>query len=453
MSEEDAGLKEESPSREVETPVDPGIVAVASDSSRAASVDRRSSSMEPAGNLENQLVLLSVFYQGKPLKLPGTHDHIHKVVFRILKNVCGLVSHLALHFPEGWDKEKPDNETILTLTKLFNRIAKPFASNWSGSYNTDVLGDWGQRQCSQKVAMEITTYAYECAVPRPADLNTYYKSFTSETYGETNLEQMASIIDELGIGSHDVFVDLGSGIGQLVCFTAAYAKCRKSVGIELSQIPANYAKNLGGHFKQLMAHFGKSHGRFEHHQGDFLNPKFKKLIIEEATVIFINNFAFSPDLMFRITNELLQDLKHGTRIVTTKPFGAHKKDITYRSTGDINSISDTRELTSLEYGVSWTAKQVKFWLTTMDHTKLIRYYEAERQKKLEPKSREGSDEVNEREKKTKKRKNGKESDGECSSSNTSQNGKKKDKKKKVSAAGTAVFTASTGALFPSKYYK
>ena len=69
-----------------------------------------------------------------------------------------------------------------------------------------------------------------------------------------------------------------------------------------------------------MAHFGKSHGRFEHHQGDFLNPKFKKLIIEEATVIFINNFAFSPDLMFRITNELLQDLKHGTRIVTTKPY-------------------------------------------------------------------------------------------------------------------------------------
>ncbi|UMM11519.1 hypothetical protein L5515_000764 [Caenorhabditis briggsae] len=371
MSEADAGRIEESPSREVGEPVDAMPVN-----------DRRSSSVEVVNG--DMLLLHSIFYQGKTLKLAGTHTHIYNVVFRILKHVCKKVAQLTVAFPAGWDNDKPDSAKVASLCKIYNRVAKPFASAWSGSYNTDTLDDWGERNCTQKVAIDITTYAYELAVPRPADLNHYYKSFTSETYGETNLEQMASIIDELNIGPQDVLVDLGSGIGQLVCFTAAYAKCRKTVGIELSQTPANYANDLGDYFKKLMNHFGKTYGRFEHYQGDFLNPKFKKLICEEATVIFINNFAFSPELMFRITNELLQDLKHGTRIVTTKPFGDHKKELTVRSVGDINAISHTVELKSLDYGVSWTAKQVTFWLTTMDHTKLIRYYEEERRKKLEP---------------------------------------------------------------------
>uniref|UniRef100_A0A8R1EDD4 Histone-lysine N-methyltransferase, H3 lysine-79 specific n=1 Tax=Caenorhabditis japonica TaxID=281687 RepID=A0A8R1EDD4_CAEJA len=130
-----------------------------------------------------------------------------------------------------------------------------------------------------------------------------------------------------------------------------------------------------------MAHFGKNCGKFELIEGDFLNPKFKKLITEEATVIFINNYAFGPDLMFNITNELLQELKHGTRIVTTKPFGSNKREITYRSTSDITAMSDTVQMRSVEHCVSWTANKVDFWLTTMDHTKLIKYYEDELHKK------------------------------------------------------------------------
>ncbi|EFO88008.1 hypothetical protein CRE_05154 [Caenorhabditis remanei] len=51
----------------------------------------------------------------------------------------------------------------------------PEISMRSRSNETNTLKEWGQRECSQKVAMEITNYAYECA-----DLNTHYKSFTSE---------------------------------------------------------------------------------------------------------------------------------------------------------------------------------------------------------------------------------------------------------------------------------
>jgi len=41
---------------------------------------------------------------------------------------------------------------------------------------------------------------------------------------------------------------------------------------------------------------------------------------QEATVIFINNYAFQSDLETRILRELLVELKHGTKIISTKPY-------------------------------------------------------------------------------------------------------------------------------------
>ncbi|CAI2307201.1 unnamed protein product [Caenorhabditis sp. 36 PRJEB53466] len=358
---------------------------------KKAKEDRRSMSLE--ANAGENIKLQTICYRGTTLQLPVAHPHMYQVVFRILKYVYNpLVKQILVGLPIGWLDSNPTNEEIASYVEKYNMAAKPYAKNWGGSYNTETLKDWGHPQCSQKVAIDITTFAYECAVPRPANLNSHYKSFSSETYGETNLEQMASIIDELKLGPQDVFVDLGSGIGTLVAFTAAYSKVKRAVGIELLATPANIAAQLGVYFKRLMSHFGKNCGKFEMIQGDFLNPKFKKLICEEATVIFINNFAFNPDLMNSITNEILQDLKHGIRIVTTKPFGSSKKEITYRSTSDITSMSTTVKLRSLDSGVSWTANKVDFYLTTMDHTKLIRYYEEE-QKKKNPKAGDGSDVV------------------------------------------------------------
>ncbi|EGT35388.1 hypothetical protein CAEBREN_04220 [Caenorhabditis brenneri] len=311
MSVAEGDVKEETPVNEADVKVEPQPNQI---------IDRRSPSVE-AGQ-DDVLTIHSVFYNGKTLKLiPAGNKHIYNAAFRVLKNVCAAVPDLKIGLEarlgsRKWDSiHHAESGEIKDFTEKYNKVAKPFAANWSGSYNTDVLKEWGEPNCNARVASDITYYAYECAVPRPQHLNHYYKSFTSETYGETNLEQMASIIEELGVGPHDVFVDLGSGIGQLVCFTAAFAKCKKSIGIELSDTPADIAANLGDYFKR---------------------------------------------------------------------FGEYKKDINNRSISDINAISHTRELCSLESGVSWTAKAVKFYVTTMDHTKLIRYYEEERKKKNDP---------------------------------------------------------------------
>ena len=66
--------------------------------------------------------------------------------------------------------------------------------------------------------------------------------------------------------------------------------------------------------------FGRPFQPFELLHGDFLSTDYRKLITEEASIIFINNYAFQSDLETRIKRELLSDLKDGTKIVSTKPY-------------------------------------------------------------------------------------------------------------------------------------
>lgn len=50
----------------------------------------------------------------------------------------------------------------------------------------------------------------------------------------------------------DVFVDLGSGVGQLVIQMAGGSRVRKAVGIEIASLPNKYAQNLVIEFKKLV---------------------------------------------------------------------------------------------------------------------------------------------------------------------------------------------------------
>ena len=50
------------------------------------------------------------------------------------------------------------------------------------------------------------------------------------------------MINEIGLTSDDVFVDLGSGVGQVVLQVAAATECRKCIGIEKAEVPSLYAQ-------------------------------------------------------------------------------------------------------------------------------------------------------------------------------------------------------------------
>lgn len=50
------------------------------------------------------------------------------------------------------------------------------------------------------------------------------------------------MIDQISITENDVFIDLGSGVGQVVLQIAASTKAKKCIGIEKAEVPTIYAQ-------------------------------------------------------------------------------------------------------------------------------------------------------------------------------------------------------------------
>ena len=109
-------------------------------------------------------------------------------------------------------------------------------------------------------------------------------------------------------------------------------------------------------------------------------------------IIFTNNFAFGPKLNHELKLKFA-NLKDGTKIVSSHEFCPLNFRITPRNMSgkgdmymscmytfsnslnpDIGSIMHVAELSSLKGSVSWTGKQVSYYLHTIDRGKLEKFY-------------------------------------------------------------------------------
>lgn len=61
-------------------------------------------------------------------------------------------------------------------------------------------------------------------------------------YGETSYDLICQMIDQINITKDDVFIDLGSGVGQVVLQMAAATPCKLCWGVEKADIPSRYAE-------------------------------------------------------------------------------------------------------------------------------------------------------------------------------------------------------------------
>ena len=61
-------------------------------------------------------------------------------------------------------------------------------------------------------------------------------------YGETSFELVDQMINSIDFKEDDAFIDLGSGVGQVVLQVAGATKCRYCYGVEKADWPAEYAK-------------------------------------------------------------------------------------------------------------------------------------------------------------------------------------------------------------------
>eukprot|EP01137_Pigoraptor_chileana_P019866 Opistho-2@6449 len=229
---------------------------------------------------------------------------------------------------------------------------------------------------SFELVHHIMKQVYNRVIDDPMRLNNY-RGFSEEVYGEFTFEMVNEVVREIALSPEDTFIDLGSGVGQVVLQVAAQVGCARAIGIEKKDIPGDYADSMAVEFTRRMAWWGKSHGAFELHRGDFLHKDMHQTIIG-ASVLFINNFAFGPELNNSI-RQLFGELKEGARIVSSLNFCPLSFRITERTANDVAAIIRVRKVTYTGEGVSWTAKPFDYYVHTIDRSGLEKFFKSRTQ--------------------------------------------------------------------------
>ncbi|XP_055330916.1 histone-lysine N-methyltransferase, H3 lysine-79 specific-like [Paramacrobiotus metropolitanus] len=218
----------------------------------------------------------------------------------------------------------------------------------------------------------VLALVYNRNIEKVRDLNNYVP-FSPETYGETTYDFIVKMIDEMNIGENDMFLDLGSGVGNVIIQVAALCHCKKLVGIEIVEARAKFAEKIDREFRSLMAWMGKAYGEYELFHGDFLEKKYRDLILA-SNVIFCNNYAFTPKLNLQL-KVIFGELPEKVRILVSKSLRDEKFRIyDDKTANDPSALLPVRKTFPGE--VSWTDSPVTFFLHEVDRTMVEKFFKS-----------------------------------------------------------------------------
>lgn len=136
-------------------------------------------------------------------------------------------------------------------------------------------------------------------------------------YGEITYDSAAHLLDDLHLSRHDVFYDLGSGVGKLVLQVYLTTPVKRSVGIEIS--PTRWNISEAAH-KEVVTDDHLIQGR----ELVFINQNLTKAPLSDATVCFISGLTFPPQLLQSIMDRL-SALDHEVKVLSVMPLPTHKQ--------------------------------------------------------------------------------------------------------------------------------
>lgn len=216
---------------------------------------------------------------------------------------------------------------------------------------------------SENLVRTITQQIYDRAVSPDIDSVKRYKYKIEKecTFGELKTGFVHRILVDSGITSSQVFVDLGSGVANVVIQAALQVGC-ESWGCEIMENPSRLGKAQKQECEARCKLWGIAIGAIHLEEGDFTeNPNIQKAL-QRADVVLVNNEVFSTALNQRLV-DLFLDLKDGCQIISLQSF---KADQTF---SERNENSATRNLyveKKLYFpgDVSWKADGGSYFVTT-----------------------------------------------------------------------------------------
>lgn len=207
----------------------------------------------------------------------------------------------------------------------------------------------------------ILAQVYERTVsPNVESLNKYQPG-GDNVYGELMAPFVRTILAKHGeMTSDKVFIDLGSGVGNVVLQAALEIGC-SSYGCEMVDNSCNFAEAQEKEFVSRCLLWGLRPGMVTLERGDFRTNKKILEALKKADCILVNNKAFTPPLNDALVR-MFMDLKPGCKVVSLVSFvmGNEKNGV-----NDIaNSIFEVEEHQYYEDWVSWSKAGGRYFVST-----------------------------------------------------------------------------------------
>lgn len=195
-----------------------------------------------------------------------------------------------------------------------------------------------------------------------------YEGFSDNVYGELLPKFLSRIFQETHLKSNQIFVDLGSGVGNCVLQAALEIGC-ESWGCEMMPNPAKLAAAQAREFPSRCRMWGIKPGEVHLIQDDFTkNPDILD-VLKRADVVLVNNQAFNPELNDNLKSIFLE-LKEGCQIVSLKYFRDPAHRVKESNINDLVNCLSVVEKERFSGMVSWTDDPGKWYLHVKDSTEL-----------------------------------------------------------------------------------
>lgn len=218
----------------------------------------------------------------------------------------------------------------------------------------------------QRILDQITART----VSPKTELLLQYKSFSSNTYGELLAPFNSQIFRDTRMDSTSVFLDLGSGVGNVVLQAALEVGC-ESHGIEMMPNPCELARAQAAEFPGRCRMWGLSHGSINLLEGNFLEDTRLPAIMQRADVVLVNNVLFDSTLNENLTR-LFLDLKDGAKIVSLKSFVPEGWRLDERKRESILGMLEVEKKLFWGGCVSWTGTGGDYFVATKDTERIER---------------------------------------------------------------------------------
>ncbi|KAL8801373.1 MAG: hypothetical protein Q9182_004487 [Xanthomendoza sp. 2 TL-2023] len=214
----------------------------------------------------------------------------------------------------------------------------------------------------------ILTQTYVRTVsPRVSSLR-HYENGTDNVYGELLPKFVSEIFRKTQLGPNHIFIDLGSGVGNVVLQAALEVGC-ESWGCEIMENASVLADLQQQEFKARCRLWGLAVGDINLQRGDFFENQTINRILPKADVILVNNQAFTPELNDHLTSKFL-DLKEGCKVVSLKSFVPKGHKITSRNLNAACNVLDVVKEKYFSASVSWTDGHGDYYISKKDSSKL-----------------------------------------------------------------------------------